>query len=132
MTSSRVFVLALVPGPLVTGFLATVGSFALGFGVMTGCTNSYSCSTSGCGPCSAASALLLGGWVLQGALFVLAVALLVPLVRRRFRRSTLVVLALVVPLVSVVAFAGVAWAAERSYCRPGQSSEGHHDYCDSR
>ncbi len=130
--SPLLLLLARIPGPIVTGLLATAGSFVLGFGVMTGCTNAYSCSTSGCGPCSLTSSLLVGGWVLQGVLLVVALALLLPPVARRVPQRRLLALALVVPLVSVLAFAGVAWAAERSYCRPGQDSGGRGDYCDSR
>lgn len=132
VTSSLLVVLARVPGPLVTGFLATVGSFVLGFAVMTDCTNTYSCSTSSCGPCSATNALLVVGWALQGVLFAVALALWLPRVVRRLRRPTLVALALVVPMVSVLAFAGVFWAADRSYCRPGQDTGGRDDYCDVR
>ena len=129
--SPSLLLLARVPGPIVTGLLATIGSFGLGFAVMTGCTNAYSCSTGGCSPCSATSALLVGGWVLQGALFVVALALLLPGVVRRLSQRRVLALALVVPLVSVLAFAGVSWAADRSYCRPGEDS-GRDNYCDSR
>ena len=37
-------------------FLATVGSFGIGFGVMTNCTNTYSCTSTGCEPCATTSA----------------------------------------------------------------------------
>lgn len=130
--ASLLVVLARVPGPLVTGFLATVGSFVVGFAVMNDCTNNYSCSTSSCGPCSAANALLVGGWVLQGVLFAVTLALWLPRVVRRIRQPTLVALALVVPMVSVLAFAGVFWAADHSYCRPGQDTGGRGDYCNVR
>ena len=130
--SPSLVLLARLPGPIVTGLLATAGSFVLGFGVMTGCTNAYSCSTSGCGPCSLTSSLLVGGWVLQGVLLVVALALLLPGVVRRLSSRRLVALALLVPLVSVLAFAGVSWAAERSYCRPDQDPGDRGDYCDSR
>ncbi len=121
--------LARLPGLLVTGALATGGSFALGFAVMTDCTNDYSCSSSACGPCAATNALLIGGWLLQGALFVLAVALFLPPVARRLRRPTLLALALAVPVVSVLSFAGVVWASDHSYCRPDQERRGREDYC---
>ncbi|WP_460800066.1 hypothetical protein [Nocardioides pacificus] len=131
MTSS-LLVLARVPGPLVTGFLATLGSLGLAFAVMTDCTNNYSCSPAHCSPCASANFLVTGGWILQGVLFAVALALWLPPVVRRMRARTLAVVALVVPLVAVLAFGGIAWAAQGSYCRPGQVAEGYEDYCGTR
>ena len=130
--SPSLLLLARVPGPIVTGLLATIGSFGLGFAVMTECSNTYSCSSTGCGPCSATSALLVSSWVLQGVLFVVALALLLPPVVRRLTERRVLALALVVPLVSAVAFAGVSLAADLTYCRPGQDDGGRGDYCESR
>jgi hypothetical protein len=35
---------------VVVGVLATVGTFMVGFGVLTGCTSEYSCTATGCPP----------------------------------------------------------------------------------
>lgn len=96
---------------------------------MTDCTNTYSCGPGSCEPCVAANALLVGGWMRQGVLLAVALALWLPRVVRRLHRPTLVAFALVVPMVSVLAFAGVVWAADRSYCRPGQDAAGYEDHC---
>ena len=64
-------------------FLATVGSLGVGFGVMTNCTNTYSCTSTGCEPCATTSAWLTAGWIGQGVLLLVAVALVVLAVRRR-------------------------------------------------
>ncbi len=45
----------------VVGFLATIGSFGVGFGVMTSCTNTYSCTSTGCAPCGTTNAWLTAG-----------------------------------------------------------------------
>ena len=63
-------------------FLATVGSFAAGFGVMTDCTDTYSCTTSACRPCSATSTWLNVGWVVQGLLLLIGTGLVVLSARR--------------------------------------------------
>ncbi|MGY1762062.1 hypothetical protein ACI79G_11565 [Geodermatophilus sp. SYSU D00779] len=64
-------------------FLATVGSLGVGFGVMTNCTNTYSCTSTGCEPCATTSAWLTAGWIGQGVLLLVAVALVVLAVRHR-------------------------------------------------
>jgi hypothetical protein len=33
-------------------FIGTIGSFGVGFGVMTGCTNDYLCTITDCSPCA--------------------------------------------------------------------------------
>ncbi len=110
-------------GLSVIAFLATVGSWGLGFGVMTACTTATS-------SCSTTNAVLIGGWVLQCVLFAVALGTWLPPLRRRLRRTVQAVLALAVPLVAVAAFAGVAWVAERSYCRNGSDVDDPDDYCD--
>ena len=132
MIAPLLVVAARVPGPLVTGFLATLGSFGLGFGVMTDCTNTYSCGPGDCQPCSATSALLVAGWAIQGVLFAVALSLWLPSVVRLLHRPATVAIALVVPVLSVLIFAGVAVIAHGSYCRPGQDTGGRADYCDVR
>ena len=64
-------------------FLATVGSLGVGFGVMTSCTNTYGCTSTGCEPCATTSAWLTAGWIGQGVLLLVAVALVVLTLRRR-------------------------------------------------
>ena len=68
-------------------FLATVGSLGVGFGVMTGCTTTYSCTSSGCPPCATTSAWLTAGWIGQGVLLVAGVALAVLAALRRRPRA---------------------------------------------
>lgn len=62
--------------------LATIGSFAVGFGLMTSCTNTYSCTSSGCPPCATTSAWLTAGWIGQGVLLLVGVGLSVLAARR--------------------------------------------------
>ena len=64
----------------VVGFLATIGSFGVGFGVMTSCTNTYSCTSTGCAPCATTETWLVSGWIGQGLLLAGGVVL-----RRRGR-----------------------------------------------
>ncbi|SET73935.1 hypothetical protein [Geodermatophilus poikilotrophus] len=64
-------------------FLATVGSVGVGFGVMTDCTNTYSCTSTGCPPCGTTSAWLTAGWIGQGVLLLVGSVLAVLAVRRR-------------------------------------------------
>jgi hypothetical protein len=40
----------------VVGFLATLGSSSVGFGVMTNCTDTHSCTATGCTPCETTEA----------------------------------------------------------------------------
>ena len=49
-------------------FLATFGSFAVGLGGMTGCTDTYDCTAKGCPPCETTEAWLIAGWIGQGVL----------------------------------------------------------------
>ena len=124
--SDLLWVFARVPGLLVTGFLATVGSWGLGMGVMTMCTT----TTTSCG---ATNAVLIVGWVVQVLLFTVALATSSAVLGRRLRRPVLAVFALAVPVVSIAAFVGVAWLADRSYCQPGSYVVGDPDnYCDVR
>lgn len=120
-TSRILVVLATVSRALalaVTLVLATYGSFVLGFGVINECTNVYYCSSSWCDPCAAANVWLTTGWIVQGLLLVAAFALLLPWARR-LRRATALGLGLATTVVSILAFAGTAWAADQSYCQPG-------------
>ena len=71
----------------IVGFLATIGSLGVGFGVMTGCTSAYSCTSSGCPPCETTQAWLTAGWIGQGVLLVAGVALVVLTALRRRPRT---------------------------------------------
>ena len=92
--------------------LATVGSLGVGFGVMTNCTNTYGCTSTGCEPCATTSAWLTAGWIGQGVLLLVAVALVVLAVRRRrlpaVRPAALVLTPLSVALVVVTTALAVA------------------------
>ncbi len=57
---------------VVTFLLATVGGFGLSFGVMTDCTNEYSCTVTACAPCSTANGWLGAGWAGQAVLLLVA------------------------------------------------------------
>ncbi|MCA0146973.1 hypothetical protein [Blastococcus sp. LR1] len=65
-------------------FLATFGSFGAGFGIMTDCTNTFSCTETACSPCATADTWLTGGWIAQGVLLA-AGAVLALLATRRPR-----------------------------------------------
>ena len=94
-------------------FLATVGSLGVGFGVMTGCTNTHGCTSTGCTPCATTSAWLTAGWIGQGVLLLIAAAHVVLAARRRrlpaVRATALVLTPLSVVL--VVATTALAIAA---------------------
>lgn len=94
--------------------LATVGSFGAAFGVMTGCTNDYGCTSTGCPPCATANAWLTGGWIAQGAL-LLAGLILAVLAARRVRPRAVRVAALVLGPLAVAVFVGTTAAAVSSY-----------------
>ena len=64
-------------------FLATIGGLGVGFGVMTGCTNTHGCTSTGCTPCATTSAWLTAGWIGQGVLLLVGSVLAVLAVRRR-------------------------------------------------
>ncbi len=93
--------------------LATIGSFAAGFGVMTGCTNTYGCTTVSCPPCTTTSTWLNVGWTAQGVLLVLGVALTV-LGARRIQLRAVRSAALLLGPVSIGLFTVTTWLAVRS------------------
>jgi hypothetical protein len=61
----------------VVALLATVGGFGVRFGVMSACTDSYSCTSASCRPCAAAGAWSTVGWGAQGVLLLVALTLVV-------------------------------------------------------
>ena len=76
-------------------FLATIGSVGVGFGVLTNCTTTYSCTATGCPPCATTSAWLSAGWIGQGLLLLAGVVLVVlAALGRRLRAVRLGALAL--------------------------------------
>jgi hypothetical protein len=111
--------------------LGTLGSFMVGFGVMTGCTNNYSCGTNGCSPCETTETWLMVGWVAQGVLLLCTLLVMRPAIHRG-RLSLMVGLPVVIVLLSVAAIVGTTRMADRSYCRPGEdtpSVTGEPSYC---
>jgi hypothetical protein len=94
--------------------LATVGSVAAGFGVMTNCTDTYSCTTTSCGPCSTTGTWLAVGWALQGVLLLLGTVLVV-LGARRMRLPAVRLGGVLLGPLSIVLFAATTWLALRSF-----------------
>lgn len=116
---------------LVVPLLAMLVALGLGFAIMTGCTTDYSCGPGACEPCRATESWLVAGWVAQGLLLLVAIGLLALPSARRLRPAVAVGLALAVPVASIGALAVTSWAAESSYCQPGDGwSDGREDYCD--
>ena len=107
--------------------LGTVGWFTVGFGVLTDCTNNYSCSSTGCSPCATTERWINAGGVAQLLLAGAGVAVLIRGLRTR--RSRQMALGGAVLLVSsTLIFVGTTWLAQGSYCQPG--SPGYRDsYC---
>ncbi|RBY75142.1 hypothetical protein DQ239_17510 [Blastococcus sp. TF02-09] len=64
--------------------LATFGGFSTSFGVMTDCTNTFSCSVTECRPCVGAASWLEADWKVQGVLLLIGLVLAV-LTRRGVR-----------------------------------------------
>src|SRR4051794_2913263 len=62
---------------VVVPLLGSVVMFGVGFGVLTACTDTFSCTVTGCAPCRPASSWLNGGWATQGVLLIAAVVLAV-------------------------------------------------------
>ena len=84
----------------VSFLLATFGGFGLGLGVMTACTNDYSCTVTVCAPCATADNWVLAGWGAQAVLFGVAVVLGV-LAAVRVRPRVVKVAAQSVPLLGL-------------------------------
>jgi hypothetical protein len=95
----------------VIAFLGTIGSFGVGFGTMTGCTNDHSCTATDCAPCATASGWLTAGWIGQGALLLAWVVLVAFAVRgvrlREVRTAALLLAVLSVALIAVTTVAAV-------------------------
>lgn len=98
--------------------LGTFGWFFVGFGMMTGCTNDYSCTTTGCSPCATTERWINAGGITQWLLAVAGIVVMV-LGARGERATTLLVGGAVLLVVSVLTFVGTTWLASESYCQPG-------------
>jgi hypothetical protein len=112
--------------------LGTVGWFAVGFGVMTDCTNSYLCDETGCPPCDTTASWINVGGVAQLVLAAAGIAVLA-LSGRRARSTTMldVTAACLVPLSLVVAVVTTT-RAQNSYCQPDDHTSavtGEDRYC---
>lgn len=121
---------AMVAGLTIAGLMGTAGFFAVGFGVMTDCTNNYSCTETGCPPCRTAQAWLVAGALIQLALVVVTAWLLWrgrTSVRLRSYRPAIGIVVIVVSLAAIVL---TTQAADSSYCRPGTPGYSE-SYCET-
>ena len=85
--------------------LATVGWWAVGFGVGSTCTDDFSCVSSSCAPCASFNAWWIAGGIGQWILVVAAVVLLVLGLRRPgMRRVAAITAWSLIPL-------AIAWIA---------------------
>ncbi len=103
--------IAALPLPLL---LATLGSFGASSGVMTRCTNAYSCTVTTCHPCRAADLWLDAGWITQGVLLLIGVAS-AALGARRVRPRTVRLGALLLTAGSPALFIATTWLALHSF-----------------
>lgn len=107
--------LAVVAALLVTSATATLVSFGLGFGVVTDCTNEYSCTETGCTPCATAGRWLRIGWAFQGLLLLGAIVLTVLAGGRRLRTQVIATAALAICLASLAGIFVTGVGASGSY-----------------
>jgi len=123
-------VLALVLVTVATAtclLLGTIGWVAVGFGVLTECTNSYSCSATSCSPCARSGLWINAGGLAQLLLAATGVGVLIRgLPTRRTGRVASAGALLLVSSVLIVV--GTTWQAEHSYCQPGSSGY-RNSYC---
>lgn len=98
--------------------LGTIGWFMIGFGILTDCTNNYSCTETGCPPCETTGRWINVGaiaqWVLAGTgVLVLRAGL------RAGRESFIVTAGITLLAISVLTAVATTRLAEGSYCQPG-------------
>jgi hypothetical protein len=98
--------------------LGTLGWFVVGFGMMTDCTNDYSCTVAGCSPCATTERWINGGGLAQLLLTGAGVGVLL-LGKRPERRAFLAFGAAALLALSLLTFVGTTWRALESYCQPG-------------
>jgi len=107
--------------------LGTIGWFVVGFGVMTDCTDNYSCSTTGCRPCTTTALWINAGGLAQQLLAGAGVAVLIRGLRTR-QGGRLASGGAALLVSSVLIFVGTTWQAEHSYCHAG--TQGYRNsYC---
>ena len=94
--------------------LATVTSFGAAFGVMTDCTNEFSCTSTGCAPCATTNTWLTAGWIGQAALLLAGVVMAV-LAARRVRLRAVRGAALLLGPVALALFVATTAVAMGSY-----------------
>lgn len=99
--------------------LGTLGWFVVGLGVMTDCTNDYSCSSTGCAPCAATSRWITAGGITQLALAVSGAVVLVRAMGTGRGRAGLPLVGVALLAASAGTIVATTSAAEASYCRPG-------------
>ncbi len=105
----------------------TLGWFSIGFGMMTDCTNNYSCTTTGCEPCADTGRWINAGGFAQWVLAVLGIVVLVRGVRAK-RWNQLMIGGAAILTVSVLTLLGTTWQANESFCQPGTPGY-HSSYC---
>ncbi|MFC5493609.1 hypothetical protein [Nocardioides caricicola] len=98
--------------------LGSLGWFAVGFGMMTDCTNNYSCTETGCPPCATTERWINAGGVVQWILAAAGVVVLV-LGASSGRAATFVVGGAALLVVSPLVMVGTTWRASESFCQPG-------------
>lgn len=98
--------------------LGTLGWFAVGFGMMTECTNNYSCTATGCPPCDTTERWINAGGVVQWLLAAAGLAVLLLGIRSK-RWLPLLSGGAVLLVVAPLAFLATTTQASRSHCQPG-------------
>ncbi|HEY0904154.1 MAG TPA: hypothetical protein VGE14_09720 [Marmoricola sp.] len=97
--------------------LGTIGWAAVGFGVMTDCTNEYSCTSTGCPPCDTASRWITTGGIAQLGLALAGVVVLVRGLRTARTRAALPLMGVLLLASSAGVITVTTSAAQASYCR---------------
>ena len=108
--------------------LGSLGWFGLGFGIMTDCTNNYSCTETGCSPCATTERWINAGGITQWILFAIGIVVLVKGVRAGRGPALLIGGAVALLVASTLTVVGTTWLARHSYCRP-DSPDYSSSYC---
>ncbi|HET7327597.1 MAG TPA: hypothetical protein VFJ14_09975 [Nocardioidaceae bacterium] len=98
--------------------LGTFGWFAVGFSMMTDCTNNYNCTATSCTPCATTGRWINAGGIAQWVLAGMGVVVLRTGMRAK-QRAYLVGGGGMLLAMSVLTIAGTTWLAQESYCQPG-------------
>ena len=94
--------------------LGTLGWFGVGFGMMTDCSNKYSCTETGCPPCATAEHCINAGGIAQWVLAGMGVVVLVRR-RRAKQHADLAACGAALLAMSVLTMVGTTWRAHQSY-----------------